>query len=119
MSTTIRALIILVLLIVTAALPLFTDSYYDHLLTLVLIYSIIAVSLNLYMGFLGGLTLAHTAFFGLAGYSTGLATVKADLPTGLGFLIALGMSIVGAVALGLPASMPHGDGRYPGGPWEY
>jgi branched-chain amino acid transport system permease protein len=91
------------LLLIAIILPEFTDPYYDDLLVICVIYIIIAISFNLYMGFLGGLTLAHSAFFGLGGYITGLITVKWEWPTGVGLLVDVAVCAVVAFILGFAA----------------
>ena len=51
---------------VAAAVPyLVTNSYLFHLLIMAVIWSILATSLNLVLGYTGLLSLAHGAFFGL------------------------------------------------------
>jgi branched-chain amino acid transport system permease protein len=50
-------------------------SYIAHLGVLVGLYSIVALSLNLLVGYAGRLTLAHAAFFGIGTYVYALLTV--------------------------------------------
>jgi branched-chain amino acid transport system permease protein len=102
-TRSIQALFILGILGIAIYLPLWTDSYYDRLLVKCLIWAIIAISFNLYLGFLGGLTLAQTAFFGMGGYATGIMTVKMGWPTGAGFLVSISICAVAALVLGLTA----------------
>ncbi|MFA4836514.1 MAG: branched-chain amino acid ABC transporter permease [Dehalococcoidia bacterium] len=94
---------ILVFLGIAIALPELTNPYYDHLLVLCLIYIIVGIAFNLYLGFLGELTMAHTAFFGLGGYASGLIAVKAGWPTGVGLLVDISICVVAALVLGLTA----------------
>ncbi|MDD5095548.1 MAG: branched-chain amino acid ABC transporter permease [Dehalococcoidia bacterium] len=103
MAKTNRALLIIMILGIAIGIPNWTSLYWDHLLVLTLIYAILTISFNLYVGFLGELTMAHTAFFGLGGYATGLITVKAGWPTGVGFLVDIGICAVGAIVIGVPA----------------
>ena len=46
--------------------------YLVHLLILVGVYSLLAVSLNLVLGYTGLLSLGHIAFFGLGAYTSTL-----------------------------------------------
>lgn len=95
---------VLVLLGVAIALPhLWESPYYMHLMVLLWIYAIFAISYNLYLGYLGGFSMGQPAFFGLGGYVTGLVTTKLDLPTGVGLLVAVGVVGVGAFIVGFPA----------------
>lgn len=58
-------------LVLTA--PLFAGSnYYFFLATLVAIYTIIAVGLNLLAGYLGQISLGHAGFFAIGAYTAGL-----------------------------------------------
>jgi len=95
---------ILILVGMAFALPHMWDSpYYMHLMVLLWIYAIFAISYNLYLGFLGGFSMGQPAFFGLGGYATGLITTKLDWPTGVGFLVAVGVCSVAAFIIGFPA----------------
>lgn len=58
--------------------------YANHLLILIGIYIILAVSLNLALGFTGLLNLGHVAFFGIGAYTSALL-IRAGVP----FIIAI------------------------------
>ena len=61
-----------------AAVPfVVTNSYLFHLLIIAVIWSILATSLNLVLGYTGLLSLAHGAFFGLGAYCSALLVTKA------------------------------------------
>lgn len=92
-----------IIFVVALLLPFWANPYYDTLLVMCLIYAIVAISFNLYLGFLGGLSLAHSAFFGFAGYVSGLLTVKADWNTGLGLIGAIALCALAAFVLGFAA----------------
>ena len=59
------------------------EAYLIHILVLVGIYIILAVSLNLALGYTGMLNLGHVAFFGIGAYTSALLT-----KAGVHFLIA-------------------------------
>ena len=61
--------------------------YIIHLLILIGIYIILAVSLNLALGYTGLLNLGHIAFFGIGAYTSALM-VKAGFPFVVAFLCA-------------------------------
>lgn len=63
------------------------EAYLIHLLILVGIYIILAVSLNLVVGYTGLLNLGHIAFFGIGAYTSALLT-KAGLPFVIAFIFA-------------------------------
>ena len=65
--------------VVALALPfVVTNSYLFHLLIIAVIWSILATSLNLVLGYTGLLSLAHGAFFGLGAYCSALLVTKAE-----------------------------------------
>ena len=61
------------LLAIAIALPLLVPTYYVQFATKVLIMGLLAMALNLVVGFGGLVSLCHAAFFGLAGYVLALA----------------------------------------------
>ncbi len=84
-------------------------NYLIHLLVYLDIYVIVALSLNLVVGYCGLLTLAHAGYFALGGYAYALLT----LTLGWGFLPALlAASLVATLfstAVSLPAWRLKGD----------
>lgn len=77
-------------------------NYLLHLLIYFNIYVIVALSLNLVVGYCGLLTLAHAGYFAIGAYTYALATLK----LGLGFIPAATLAIVVAAALSLAVSLP-------------
>ena len=63
-----------------AALPVLVPSYYLHLLTLTFCYGIMAMSLDLLVGYTGLASLGHAAYFGVAGYVVGVLATAAGWP---------------------------------------
>lgn len=76
--------------------------YALHILILVETYAILAMALNLVVGFLGVLSVAHGALFGIAAYTLGIMTVKLALPFWLSFLLALILSGAVGFLIALP-----------------
>jgi branched-chain amino acid transport system permease protein len=61
--------------VVLLALPLgIPSNYYMRLINMALIYSLLAVSLNIVLGFAGQIALGHAAFFGIGAYTAALLT---------------------------------------------
>ncbi len=77
-------------------------SYFLHLFIYFNINAIVALSLNLVMGYCGLLTLAHAGYFALGSYAYALATVK----LGWGFFPAVGLGVVLAAVMSLAISLP-------------
>jgi len=70
--------------------------YVIHLLVLLTIYSILATSLNVSVGYTGLLTLAHASFYGIGAYAVGLLTTE----TAISFYPAM---LIGIAAAGIAA----------------
>lgn len=83
--------------------------YIYHLLVLVGIYGILALSLNLVVGHAGILSVAHAAFYGIGAYATAILTTRAQA----GFLssMVLGVLVAGllAMTIGLVLTKLSGD----------
>lgn len=63
------------------ALPFATsDQYLLHLVIMVLLYAVLATSLNLVVGYVGEFSLGHTAFLGIGAYTSALFSVRFGLP---------------------------------------
>ena len=77
-------------------------NYVLHILVMITIYLVLALSLNLVVGFTGLLSLAHAAFYGVGAYISTLAMMKLGVP----FLPSLFMAMAGAVLLSFTISIP-------------
>jgi branched-chain amino acid transport system permease protein len=77
-------------------------NYIIHLLIYFDIYVIVALSLNLVVGYCGMLTLVHAGFYAIGGYAYALLT----LVLGWGFLPALFTAVMLAATLSLAVSLP-------------
>lgn len=77
-------------------------NYLIHLLVYFEIYTIVALSLNLMVGYCGLLTLGHAAYYAVGGYTYALLT----LTMGWGFLPALVASVFMTALLSLAVSLP-------------
>src|SRR5262245_22881361 len=87
------AVIVFLLLILS---PPFLSSFLLTLLTQALIYAILAMSLDIILGYTGLASLGHAAYFGLGAYSVGILATR----YGAGFCVTLpaGVSLAVAVA---------------------
>jgi len=82
------------------------NPYHLHTLIMAGIFAVLAVSLNLLLGYTGQLSLGHAAFFGIGAYATGLLTVKLEWSPWLGLVTATALPaaagwIIGRLALKL------------------
>ena len=54
------------------------DPYYLHIAIMAGIFAVLALSLNLLLGYTGQLSLGHAAFFGIGAYTSALLTLKRE-----------------------------------------
>jgi branched-chain amino acid transport system permease protein len=66
----------LAFIVLLAILSQTLSSYYLVLATRILIFAVFAMSLDLLVGYVGLSSLGHAAFFGFAGYATGLLALR-------------------------------------------
>jgi branched-chain amino acid transport system permease protein len=67
---------IVMILASLSALPLFLPPYYTGLFSLMIIFGIFAMSLDIIQGYTGLPSLGHAAFFGTSAYMVGILNVK-------------------------------------------
>ena len=95
------------LLAVTATAPAWVwNPYHLHTLIMAGIFAVLALSLNLLLGYTGQLSLGHAGFFGIGAYATGLLTVKLEWSPWLGLAAATALPaaagwVIGRLALKL------------------
>ncbi|MGH7126109.1 MAG: branched-chain amino acid ABC transporter permease [Stellaceae bacterium] len=93
--------ILVILLAVACALPFVVTNYRTFQFTLVLVYAIALLGLNMLTGYNGQISLGHGAFYAIGAYTTAILTSQLDVPywatvpvaglvcLGLGFLFGL------------------------------
>ncbi|PWH20713.1 MAG: branched-chain amino acid ABC transporter permease [Ardenticatenia bacterium] len=79
-----------------------------HLLVVITIYGILAISLNLVVGATGLFNLGHAAFYGIGAYTSALL-VKAGVPWLLAVLASMAMAGFVAFIIGIPTLRLVGD----------
>jgi len=84
-------------------LPLLLESsFYLRIATLVFIFSLAVVGLNLLMGFAGQVSLGHAGFFGIGAYAVAIGPTSLGVPSWLALLAgALGAGLI-AFVIGRP-----------------
>ena len=93
----------LVLLILTAALPVaISSNYYMQICNQALVYLIIVMGLNFIIGFCGQISLASTAFWGIGAYVSAILTTRYSIPFWAGLLIAAIAAMLMAFIIGIP-----------------
>lgn len=100
-SFDLRHLTMLVLLAVMLILPLFGDAYLMRVATRVIVLSMVAISLDILLGYGGLISFGHAMFLGSGGYVLGVLTY---LGIGNGFVVypaAIALSVVLACIVGM------------------
>jgi branched-chain amino acid transport system permease protein len=78
------------LLVGALSAPLWlTSPYHLHVLIMAGIFAVLALSLNLLLGYTGQLSLGHAAFFGIGAYASALLTVKIERSVWEGMALAV------------------------------
>ena len=91
------------LLLIACALPFFVGNYRVFQLTLVLVYSIALLGLNLLTGYNGQISLGHGAFYAIGAYTAAILMDKAGMPYWMTIPIAGFVCLVVGFLFGLPA----------------
>ena len=79
------------------------NQYYVYVANLMLIYVILALGLNILIGFAGQLAFANAAMFGIGGYGVGLLQKHFDLPFWIGAPVGAFAAMTVGTALVVPA----------------
>ena len=99
-----RQLIVLaVLLIVAVALPFVVSNYRTFQFTLVLIYAIALLGLNMLTGYNGQISLGHGAFYAIGAYTTAVLIDQLGVPYWLTLPAAGAVCLLVGFLFGLPA----------------
>ena len=89
-------------LLVAAGMPFNSDRVVVGQLTLVLVYAVAALGLNLLVGYSGQISLGHGAFFAIGAYTAATLIVKAGVP----YLLTLPAAALLTFALGFAFGVP-------------
>ncbi|MGH3667538.1 MAG: ABC transporter permease subunit, partial [Acidimicrobiia bacterium] len=89
-----KTLVFLGLLLAAVVVPQFLSPFPLSVLMLIVIFAILAMSLDLLMGYTGMESLGQAAFFGVAAYTVAILSTKYDVGWQLAIPIALLASIV-------------------------
>ena len=103
MKRAIRAVVALLML----TLPLWlADPYFLHVVIMAGVFGVLALSLNLLLGYTGQLSLGHAAFFGIGAYTSALLTLRLEWSFWLALPCAIALAglagfLIGRLALKL------------------
>jgi branched-chain amino acid transport system permease protein len=93
--------LILFVAILTCGLTI-ENLYYLQLLTFIGINTLLALSLNLLMGYAGQISLGHAAFYGIGAYASAILSTQFNLSPWLSLPCALFLAAMVAYLVGLP-----------------
>jgi branched-chain amino acid transport system permease protein len=74
--------------------------YHLHILIMAGIFAVLALSLNLLLGYTGQLSLGHAAFFGIGAYASALLTLRLDWPVWPAFAAAVALAGLAGYGIG-------------------
>ena len=77
--------------------------YYIHLVTLIAIYAILGLGLDIVVGYTGQVSLGHAGLFGIGAYAAGVLFLHFKIGVWWGLLAGIGVTSVFGVVLAVPA----------------
>lgn len=90
-------------LIIVALLPLIISNNYQRgVLTFIAIYTMVAVGLNLLMGYAGQVSLGHAAFFGIGAYTSAICSTQTNISPWLAIILGIIIAAGVALLIGIP-----------------
>ena len=78
------------------------NPYYIQVLTFIGINTLLALGLNMLMGYAGQISLGHAAFYGIGAYGTAILTVQHNLSPWLALPAAIAAAMIVAYIVGIP-----------------
>lgn len=98
-----RYRVVIALALVVVALPLLVDNaFYLRVATLVFIYGLATLGLNLLMGIAGQVSLGHAGFMAIGAYAAAVGPTHFGVPGWLSVAAGIGLAAVVAFAVGRP-----------------
>ncbi|ACL56168.1 ABC transporter permease subunit [Methylobacterium nodulans] len=92
------------LVLFLAAFPhVVTSQYYIHLLTVIAIYAILILGLDIVVGYTGQVSLGHAGLFGVGAYAAAVLFLKFKLGIWVGLLAGIGVTAAFGLLLAIPA----------------
>ncbi|HOJ14531.1 MAG TPA: branched-chain amino acid ABC transporter permease [Deltaproteobacteria bacterium] len=84
-------------------LPLYVESYNIYLVNIILVHVIMAVGLNILVGYTGQISLGHAGFFAIGAYGTALISMHLHMPFVVSLIASGLIAAFFGFILGLPA----------------
>lgn len=96
----VRIAVVLVPLAAVLALPVLVPGPDVNVVSRTVVFAIVALSLNILVGYTGQVSLGHSAFLGVGAFSAGFALTELGLPWGAAAGVAVGVGALAALLLG-------------------
>lgn len=95
-----RVVVIVAIVAAALAVPVGVPPVYEPIVARAVVYAIIALSMNVLIGYVGQISLGHHAFVGLGAFAAGIAMGEAGLPFVAALAVAGGIGALAALVLG-------------------
>lgn len=104
-TPTLRQLAPLLLLVaIGLLLPLMVPTYYLYIGNVLMMYAVLAIGLDILMGWTGQFAFAHTAFFGIGCYTTAILNARYGLAFPIGMPLGALLAGVVGMLIAIPAT---------------
>jgi len=108
-----QRIVTIAMLLFLAILPQILGIFLTNVMAQVGTFALMALGLNIVVGFAGLLDLGYVAFFAVGAYVTGLLTSTSDLGLGMNFWLAMPIAVAAStitgIILGIPVLRLRGD----------
>jgi branched-chain amino acid transport system permease protein len=95
--------LVIALAVVLGIAPPFLSSFLLTLVTQALVWAILAMSLDIMLGYTGLASLGHAAYLGLGAYSVGILTTRQGTSFWVALAVGVALAVLGAAIFGLVA----------------
>jgi branched-chain amino acid transport system permease protein len=99
-----RLMLLALLVVAGFVLPLWLPQYFLYLGNMLMMYAVLALGLDLLLGWTGQFAFAHIAFFGIGVYTTAILQARFGIPFIVGMPCAALLAGLIGVLIGLPAT---------------
>lgn len=100
---------LVLVLIIVLMIPILTNNYWTDVGTNALFYVILALGLNIVVGFTGLLDLGYAAFFAIGAYTTGILTTQYHVNFWLTIIVAAALATISGIIIGAPTLRLRSD----------
>lgn len=103
-----RGAVITLLLVVLLAIPHVVPAIQVNIVALAAVYGIVALSMNVLLGYAGQVSLGHQAFVGVGAFTAAYVLTTMEMPYPVALLASIGTGAVAALLLGFVALRVRG-----------